>query len=84
MYELIPIFAGVAAGLVALRFDARHARTAVLAAVALTAGIAASALSGELSESWAFALWDTAQALAAGALTLAAAGAWTRHRARAR
>jgi hypothetical protein len=84
MYELIPIFAGVAAGLVALRFDAGRARAVVIAAVAVIAGITASVLSGEISDSWAFVLWDTAQALAAGALTLAGAAAWERGRGRAR
>ena len=47
----------------------------MVVAVALVAGVTASVLSSEISESWAFVLWDTAQALVAGALTLAAAGA---------
>jgi hypothetical protein len=84
MYELIPIFAGITAGLVALRFEGGRARAFVVVAVALVAGVAASVLSGEISESWAFVLWDTAQALVAGALTLAAAAALERRRAGAR
>ncbi len=81
MYELIPILAGVAAGAAAMRVHARGALAAVVMAVAVIAGVAAASLSGEIEESWAFALWDTAQAVAAGALTLVAATALARRRA---
>ena len=82
MYELIPILAGVAAGLAAVRLDAPRARPALLVAVAVGAGFAAAALSGELAESWLFVLWDIAQALVFGALALVAAPRlWARRRA---
>ena len=84
MYELIPIFAGIAAGLAAMAFGDRRARIAVVVVVALIAGVTASVLSGEIEESWAFVLWDTAQALVAGALTVVAATALANRRAGAR
>jgi undecaprenyl pyrophosphate phosphatase UppP len=84
MYELIPIFAGIAAGLAAMALDGRRARIALVVAVAVIAGVTASVLSGEIEESWAFVLWDTAQALVAGALTVVAATALANRRAGAR
>jgi hypothetical protein len=80
VYELIPIFAGVANGLAAMALEGTRGRAAAIAAVALVAGITAATLSGEVVESWAFALWDTAQALAAGALTVLGATALGRRR----
>lgn len=72
MYELIPIFAGVLAGFGALQIEGRHRRAALMLAVAVVAGISASVLSAEVEESWLFVPWDVAQALATGALTIAA------------
>ena len=84
MYELIPIFAGIGAALAAMALGDRRARIAVVVVVALIAGVTASVLSGEIEESWAFVLWDTAQALVAGALTVVAATALANRRAGAR
>jgi hypothetical protein len=84
MYELVPIFAGIAAGLAAMALDGRRARIALVVVIAVIAGVTASVLSGEIEESWAFMLWDTAQALAAGALTVVAATALANRRAGAR
>jgi hypothetical protein len=81
MYELIPIFAGIGAGLAAMALGDRRSRIAVVVVVALIAGVTASVLSGEIEESWAFVLWDTAQALVAGALTVVAATALANRRA---
>lgn len=81
MYELIPIFAGIAAGVAAMAVDGRRTRLAVVVVVALVAGVTASVLSGEIEDSWAFVLWDTTQALVAGALTLVAATALANRRA---
>jgi hypothetical protein len=74
MFEILPIAAGIvlAAGL--LRWGPRSTQTrwAVAAVCAVVVGIAVSAASGELAESWAFALMDTALALAAFAVTTVA------------
>ena len=70
MYELIPIFAGIAAGAVAVTLDSRAARAAVVLGVALAAALVAGTVSGELAESWAFLLWDGWQGIAAAVLTM--------------
>jgi hypothetical protein len=71
MYELIPIFAGLVAGAAATRLTGR-AGLALIAGTALVVGPLAAAISGELAESWAFLLWDTAQAFVAGVATYVA------------
>lgn len=72
MYELIPIFSGGLAGLLAARVAGHRLRGVLIAAVALVAALTAGLLSGELADSWAFLLWDTAQAVGAALLVLAA------------
>lgn len=70
MYELIPICAGAVAGLVASRLAGGRARAIAIGAVVLLAALVAGLASGELAESPAFLLWDTAQAVGAAALVL--------------
>jgi|1185.fasta_scaffold423383_2 hypothetical protein len=81
MYELIPIFGGVAVGLVAARLAPKASVRLILGA-GLAIGPLATVLSGEFEESWAFLLWDTAQAIVAAALTLALARRFAARRAR--
>jgi hypothetical protein len=66
MYELVPIVAGLLAGLGAASLGGRRAGLALIAATALTIGPFAAVISGEISASWAFVLWDTAQAFVVG------------------
>lgn len=73
MYELIPIFAGAAVGLLAARLIGRRVRAVLIVAVAVAAAVVAGMVSGELARSWAFLLWDATQALVAAGLTLALA-----------
>jgi hypothetical protein len=75
VYELIPIVSGVAAGALAAAFLHGRARIVLIGVVALVAGVVAAVVSGEAAKSWGFVLWDTGQALAAGALSLAAMSA---------
>jgi hypothetical protein len=70
VYELVPILAGVLAGIGAAQLRSRSARVALVATIGLAAAVIAGLASGELAESWAFLLWDTAQACAAAALVL--------------
>ncbi len=70
MYELIPILGGAATGVGAALLASKAARAALIALVAVTLGFAAAGLSGEIEESWAFVLWDAAQAAVAAALAL--------------
>ena len=53
--------------------DGGRARGAVICAIAVVAATAAALLSGELSESWLFLVWDIAQALVCGYLVYLAA-----------
>lgn len=70
MGELFPIVAGILVGLIASRIA--RGRTRALVAVALTIlfGVAATLVSGEARESWAFVFVDV------GLVALAAAIAW--------
>jgi hypothetical protein len=82
VYELIPILGGLLAGLGAARAGRPAAGLALVSGTACTIGPFAAAVSGELSESWAFLLWDAAQVLAVGLLTYAAASrvaSWRSH-----
>jgi hypothetical protein len=74
MYELIPIFSGVVAGVVCARLDLRSMRLAVVVSVATIAAVVAAFASGEVYESWAFLLWDFAQTVIAAAFS-----SWASH-----
>jgi membrane protein implicated in regulation of membrane protease activity len=80
MYEAIALLTGVALGL-ALRGAPRRFALLSGAAGAVVAGVTVAALSGELAESWAFALFDAAQVAVAAVCTVYAARAWRRRRA---
>jgi hypothetical protein len=72
MYELIPILAGAGAGALVLRLGSVGLRAPLIGAVALATALVAGVAGGELEESWAFLLWDTAQAIAASVLIMIA------------
>jgi hypothetical protein len=79
VYEVVALLAGVVLGL------AVHRRTRRLvwlwgAAWTVIVGAGLAALSGELAESWAFALFDIAQVAVAAACTAYLAIAWRRRR----
>jgi hypothetical protein len=80
MYEVLALAAGVALGLAVHQLPRRLAWLWG-AAGAVVVGVSVAALSGELAESWAFALFDTAQVAVAAALTAYLATAWRRRRA---
>lgn len=71
MYEILPLFAGVLIGLGLVRFGPRDTRfrAMLVAVIAAAVGLFAAWISGELAESWAFALWDAAQVVVAATLT---------------
>ncbi len=72
MYEIIPLFSGVVIGFLLARFAPRSTtmRTGVITVAAVVIGLFAAWLSGELAESWAFALFDGAQVVVAAVLTI--------------
>lgn len=74
MFEILPIAAGFLFAIAMLRWGPRASRPrwVTTGVFAVIVGVAVSALSGELSESWAFALLDTALALVAVVVTTVA------------
>ncbi len=72
MYEIIPLFSGVVIGFLLARFapSGPVLRAAVIAVAAVVIGTFAAWLSGELAESWAFALFDGLQVVVAAVLTI--------------
>jgi hypothetical protein len=71
--ELIPLVGGSLVGLALAWRGSLGLRLAVLAVASLLLAIVAGVVSGELAESGWFLLWDSAQAVAAGALAMVAA-----------
>ena len=75
MHELVPLALGILGGLCLLRVGSGAARRAGLAFAACAIGIGVAFVSGELSQSWLFAVADTAEAgLAAVVIRVAALG----------
>lgn len=74
MFEILPIAAGFLFAIAMLRWGPRASRPRWIASAvfAVVVGVAVSALSGELSESWAFALLDTGLTLVAIVVTTVA------------
>jgi hypothetical protein len=67
--ELVPIFGGVAVGVLLAGLRPRHLAPGLVAAVSLAIGVAASFVSGEIEVSPAFVLWDTTQCVLAAVAT---------------
>jgi hypothetical protein len=74
MFEILPIAAGFLFAIALLRWGPRASRTRWVTSgvFAVVVGIAVSAISGELAESWGFAVLDTALTLLAIAVTMVA------------
>ena len=70
IYEIIPISAGVILAFVFARFhpSSPRLRWLITAVVAVAVGFIASTVSGEIHESWAFVILDSAQVVLAMAL----------------
>jgi hypothetical protein len=81
VYELLPLIAGAALGVLLLRIEPMRHRGLIIAAVSIVVGIAVSSVAGELSESPLFVLWDGFQCAAAACLVIALAPRLARRRA---
>jgi hypothetical protein len=79
MEEVLPVGAGVVLGLVLANRGGRW-RWVALVALSLLLGFAAAYVTGELAVSWVYVLIDTAQVLAASAMTWLLAARWRRSR----
>jgi hypothetical protein len=71
MWEVLVIVLGAAVGASLAPLRGTWFRVGVTAGSALVVGVIVAAVSGELAESPAYALWDAAQAIAAALLTQA-------------
>ena len=63
MYEILPLGAGVVLALIFARWSPAtpRARWLITAVVSVIVGVSAAFISGEIHESWLFAIFDTAQ-----------------------
>ena len=85
MHEFFPLLAGVVIALVlSPREIGRRIKTVALVALSVIAGALASWVSGELSESWAYLVFDVAQVLLVAGMTTVLIAAWRRRTARLR
>lgn len=78
MNEVFPVVSGVVIGVLTQRVVAPRLRLGVLLGLALVFGFIASAISGELSLSWAFIWVDTGLVLLAAGVTIVVMAAWRR------
>ena len=77
MNELVPISAGIVAGLIALRFASMRLRTLVLVALSVAFGVGATIVTGEALVSWEFILVDIPLTFLAGVAAITVAS-WVR------
>ncbi|MGH2558671.1 MAG: hypothetical protein ACRDJH_06375 [Thermomicrobiales bacterium] len=70
MYEFLAVFSGVLVGLVAWQVHRARMRAAAVASMSLAVGVLVASISGEIMESWAFALLDAVQVAVAGIVTI--------------
>jgi hypothetical protein len=78
VYELLPIVAGALSALVVRKLDAPQLRIVSLVGSSVVFGALASFISGELSISWAYLVFDVAQVLLAAVVTTVLISWWQR------
>ena len=82
MEEIFPVSAGIMLGLVAHLLGSVRLKAALIGSFGIAIGALASWVSGELAISWVYLLVDTAQVVAAGAMTAVLVRAWSRRHTR--
>jgi hypothetical protein len=81
VYEVLAIVAGVAIGLIAGRLSSTPLKIAAIIAGSIAVGTIVSSISGELSISWGFLVFDIGQVLIAAAVAMTLSALWrSRHR----
>jgi hypothetical protein len=78
MHEILPIAAGVIAGLIALRLQPGGLRIATLIVLAVGFGVMATVVSGEALVSWGFVSVDFVLVLVSALVTAGLATLWQR------
>ncbi len=78
MDEVFPVVAGIVLGLATFRMQPRRWRFLAIGVAGIALGATASWISGELALSWGYLVIDTAQVVAAAAMTSALMVVWRR------
>ena len=71
VYEFLALLSGVLVGFVAWQVHRARMRAVAVAAMSLAVGVLVASISGDILESWAYALLDSAQVAVAATVTLA-------------
>ena len=80
MYEILAIVAGVVIGLIAARLASTPLKIAAIITGSVAVGVIVSSISGELSISWGFLVFDIGQVLIAAAVAMTLGAVWRSRR----
>jgi hypothetical protein len=82
VYEILAIVAGVVIGLIAARLSSTPLKIAAIITGSVAVGVIVSSVSGELSISWGFLVFDIGQVLIAAAVAVVLSSLWQHQRSR--
>ena len=82
MYEILAIVAGVVIGLIAQRLPSIQLKIAMIVVGSVAVGAIVSSISGELSISWGFLVFDIGQVLIAAVVAMVLSALWLHQRSR--
>jgi hypothetical protein len=82
VYEILAIVAGVVIGLIAARLSSTTLKIAAIITGSVAVGVIVSSISGELSISWGFLVFDIGQVLIAAAVAVVLSSLWQHQRSR--
>jgi hypothetical protein len=80
VYEILAIVAGVVIGLIAVRLSSTPLKIATIITGSVAVGVIVSSISGELSISWGFLVFDIGQVLIAAAVAMTLSAVWRSRR----
>jgi hypothetical protein len=80
VYEILAIVAGVVIGLIVARLSSTALKIATIIMGSVAVGAIVSSISGELSISWGFLVFDIGQVLIAAAVAMTLSAVWRNRR----
>jgi uncharacterized protein YacL len=80
VYEILAILAGVVIGLIAARLSSTPLKIAAIITGSVAVGVIVSSISGELSMSWGFLVFDIGQVVVAAAVAMTLSTVWRSRR----
>jgi hypothetical protein len=80
VYEILAIVAGVVIGLIATRLSSTPLKIAAIITGSVAVGVIVSSISGELSMSWGFLVFDIGQVVVAAAVAMTLSTVWRSRR----